>query len=64
MTLSQGEVQELDFWQERLSTLLRRQVSLGETVGILTRICTARYNRIPDAEKYVNLADLVEQMVD
>lgn len=62
VTLSQGEMRELEVWQERFSTLLRRKVSVGETIGILTRICTARFTRFAEAGNPLTLADLVEQM--
>lgn len=38
MTLSQGEIAEIEVWQERLSTLLHRKISIGETVGLLARL--------------------------
>ncbi len=41
LTLSHGEIAEIDLWQKRFSELLHRSVSAGETVGILTRICSA-----------------------
>lgn len=63
LTLSQGEITELDNWQERLSNLLGRKLSTGETVGILTRICTARLARIDDAGPFDSLVDLVERMI-
>jgi len=44
-TLSQGEIRELETWQGRFSRMLNRKVSTGETIGILVRICTARYVR-------------------
>ena len=47
-TLSQGEIRELEAWQERISRLLGRKLSTGETIGILTRICTARYTRLAE----------------
>jgi hypothetical protein len=51
-TLSQGEIRELEAWQERFSRLLNRKLSTGETIGILTRVCTARFSRLADhAEK-------------
>ena len=69
-TLSQGEIRELDAWQERFSRLLNRKLSTGETIGILTRICTARFSRLTDkAEKahelseLDNLSGLVERMI-
>jgi hypothetical protein len=46
-----------------LSQLVGRKISTGETVGILTRICTARLGRIDDANSLDSLVDLVEKMV-
>jgi len=63
LTLSQGETYELQLWQTRLSTLLGRKISAGETVGILTRICSARFSRLPDSDKLSSLPQLVEEMV-
>lgn len=63
LTLSQGEISEIDSWQERLSSLLGRKLSSGETVGILTRICTARLARIENADQAESLVDLVERMI-
>ena len=37
-TLSQGEIRELEVWQDRFSRLLQRKVSTGETIGILVRV--------------------------
>ena len=58
LTLSQGEITELEVWQERLSDLMGRKISTGETVGILTRICSARLARIEDNADSID--DLVE----
>ncbi len=63
LTLSQGEITELEHWQERLTELTGRKLSAGETVGILTRIATARLGRIHDADSLESLVDLVEKMV-
>jgi hypothetical protein len=63
MTLSQAELQELEVWQNRFSTLLRRKVSIGETVGILTRIGTTRYVRMAARLNPATLAELVEEMI-
>lgn len=62
VTLSQGEISELTVWQERFSELLERKVSVGETVGILTRISTARWNRLLETSPK-ELVDLVEAMI-
>ena len=63
MTLSQGEINELDAIQEKLTSIMKRKVSIGETVGIMTRICTARIARISEREEPMTLAELVERMV-
>lgn len=42
LTLSQGEITEIERWQDRFTKLMGRKVSAGETVGILARICSAR----------------------
>ncbi|HEX9019574.1 MAG TPA: hypothetical protein VF806_10320 [Anaerolineaceae bacterium] len=63
LTLSQGEITELEAWQQRLSDLMGRKLSTGETMGILTRICTARLARLEDAGGLDTLVDLVEKMV-
>ena len=63
VTLSQAEITEIEGWQKRLSTLLRRKISVGETVGILTRICSARLERIAEHVETDDLTDLVEKMI-
>jgi hypothetical protein len=63
LTLSQGEISELEAWQERLSSLIGRKLSTGETVGILTRVCTARLSRMEHADKIDSLVELVEKMI-
>lgn len=63
LTLSQGEISELEVWQERFSEVMGRKISTGETVGILTRICTARLGRMDDAASFDTLAELVEKMI-
>lgn len=62
-TLSQGEIRELEAWQGRFSHLLNRKISTGETIGILTRICTARFARFTDQPESASLVDLVEKMI-
>lgn len=64
LTLSQGEIHDLETWQERLSALLGHKISKGETVGILTRICTARLAHLADEPKTNTLAVLVERMIE
>jgi hypothetical protein len=63
LTLSQGEINELDTWQQRLSEMMGRKVSTGETVGILARICSARLNRVQAGEELTDLVELVDKMV-
>jgi len=64
LTLSQGEITELEHWQERFSGLLKRKVSMGETVGILTRICAARLSVLPnDNGTVTTLDEMVELMI-
>lgn len=58
-----GEHTELVVWQERLSILLDRHISFGETVGILARICSARLNSFPEEDLPENLSGLVSKMV-
>ncbi len=71
-TLSQGEIRELEAWQERISRLLGRKLSTGETIGILTRVCTARYTRLAEhsehpserASKSVDRAERAAEQID
>jgi hypothetical protein len=65
-TLSQGEIRELEAWQERISRLLGRKLSTGETIGILTRVCSARYTRLAEhsehgSERVSKFADRAER---
>ena len=63
MTLSQGEISEIEHWQDRFSKLMGRKVSAGETIGILTRVASGRVARFGgDADK-LTLAELVERLV-
>jgi hypothetical protein len=63
LTLSQGETAELKVWQDRFSELMGRKISTGETVGILSRICSTRFSRISDQE-YTDMMDLIEHLVE
>ncbi len=63
MTLSKGEMGELEKWQQRLSKLLNRKISIGETVGILSRVCSARLALVP-GEKARNLDELVAMLIE
>ncbi len=63
LTLSQGEISEIERWRERLSKLAGRKVSAGETVGILTRICSSRLSQLDEAKARQSLLDLVEELI-
>jgi hypothetical protein len=63
LTLSQGETAELKVWQDRFSELLGRKISIGETVGILARVCSTRLSRLPEKQPE-SLIDLIEQLVE
>jgi len=63
LTLSHGEIAEIEAWQKRFSDLLHRSVSAGETVGILTRVCSARLARMGEDKEFKALAQLVERLV-
>lgn len=63
MTLSKGEMGELQKWQDRFSKLLNRKVSIGETVGIISRVCSARMALVP-SEKARNLDELVAMLIE
>jgi hypothetical protein len=61
--LTDGERTEIDSWQERLTPLLGRKISLGETAGILARICSARFPKVYNGRDVQSLSDLVTIMV-
>jgi hypothetical protein len=63
LTLSQGEITELETWRKRFSEMMHRSVSTGETVGILARICTSRFTRLKDQGGMEDLTALVEKLV-
>lgn len=63
LTLSQGETAELKVWQDRFSELIGRKISIGETIGILARICSTRLSRLPEKQSE-SLIDLIEQLVE
>jgi hypothetical protein len=64
VTLSQAEIFEIESWQNRLTELLGRKVSIGETIGILTRIASARVSRVSGETPIKTLTQLVEMMVE
>jgi len=61
--LTDGERLEMDSWQERLAPLLGRKISLGETAGILARICSARLPKVESDSGVKSLSELVSVMV-
>lgn len=61
--LTDGERIEMNAWQERLSPLLGRKISLGETAGILARICSARLPKVQNDTDVKSLTELVTIMV-
>ena len=63
LTLTKGEVTELEEWQERFSVQLGRKLSVGETVAIHSRICTARQEQNQGKVQSSDLNDLVDRMV-
>ena len=63
LTLSQGEITEIERWQERFSNLMGRKVSAGETVGILARICSARLANLGDELDTQVMSMFVEKLV-
>jgi hypothetical protein len=63
LTLSQGEITELEKWQDRFSRIMGRKVSTGETVGILTRICSARLANLGEELDAQVLSMFVEKLV-
>jgi hypothetical protein len=63
LTLSQGEITELEHWQDRFSNLMGRKVSAGETVGILTRICSARLANLGEELDAQVLSMFVDKLV-
>jgi hypothetical protein len=63
LTLSQGEITEIERWQERFSILMGRKVSAGETVGILARICSARFANLGEELDTQVLSMFVDKLV-
>jgi hypothetical protein len=59
----QGESAELKVWQDRFSEILGRKISSGETVGILSRICSTRLSRLNE-QQYDNMMDLIEHLIE
>jgi hypothetical protein len=64
MTLSKGDREAIDFWQEQLSGMLNRKVSMGETVGFLARVCQERLVMLNEnGQQPESLVDLVQSFV-
>jgi len=62
--LADGECKEIDAWKVRLSKLVGRQVSYGETGGILAQICSDRFEELVINEDELSLEELVKLMVE
>ncbi len=64
MTLSKGDREAIEFWQEQLSLVLHRKVSMGETVGFLARACQERLALAGESGSPIaTLQDLVQALV-
>ena len=64
MTLSKGDREAIEFWQARLSTVLNRKVSMGETVGFLARVCQERLTTMDESVSPIHtLQDMVQALV-
>ena len=61
--LSDGERVDILKWQERFSSVLKRNVSLGETAGILARICSDRFVSLSLEEPSGSLSEFVDSMI-
>jgi hypothetical protein len=61
--LTDGERSEINTWQDLLSPLLGRKVSLGETAGILARIASARLGELPEETQFGSLAELARTLI-
>jgi len=61
--MTSGDKQALSDWQVRLRPILQRKPSLGETAGILARICEERLNQLELDEDLLDLDELVARMV-
>ena len=62
-TVTSGDKQALITWQERLRPLLQRKPSLGETAGILARICEERIQLLDIDLESLDLEEFVSLMV-
>lgn len=62
VTYSAGDEEALKEWQAIFAGLLNRKPSLGETAGILAKLCLERKALIDDGKGYANLLDLVKRM--
>jgi hypothetical protein len=64
MTLSKGDRDAIEFWQEQLSLVLHRKASMGETVGFLARACQERLALVGEpGSAFHSLQDLVQALV-
>lgn len=61
--LTASDQDALHKWQKMLTGILERKPSLGETAGILAKICLSRLQVIDGVDSFESLADLVELLV-
>jgi len=45
-SFTDGERREIEIWKSKLSVILHRQISFGETIGILAYICSERFEAL------------------
>jgi len=64
VTLSKSDRDALVYWQEQLSALLGRQVSLGEAAGFTAKVCQERLLLLQDAgEAPAALQEMINALV-
>jgi len=65
--LTSGEEEAITRWQAIFSELFGRKVALGETTGILARICADRFDLLSelfsDAAKPASMPELIDLLV-
>src|SRR5512133_2630500 len=61
--LTSGEEETINRWQSLFSELFGRKVALGETTGILARICADRYDLLTGGDRPASMPELIELLV-
>jgi hypothetical protein len=64
VTYTAGDEEALLLWQEKFTDLLGRKPSMGETAGLLARICTDRLEWLHPASLPGSLGEFVTLMVE